>query len=87
MEWLRVALHIMICFAPGSSYLQSAWLQTGQPGFDPRKRQRIFPLASVSEQAEASYPMGTTRPFAWVNLGQGVTETTQVVLRSRMSKS
>jgi hypothetical protein len=29
----------------------SVWLQTGRPGFDPRKRQSIFPLASVSRPA------------------------------------
>jgi hypothetical protein len=29
----------------------SVWLQTGQLGFDPRQRQSIFPLASVSRPA------------------------------------
>jgi hypothetical protein len=29
----------------------SVWLQTGQPGFDPWQRQRIFSLASVSRPA------------------------------------
>jgi hypothetical protein len=28
----------------------SVWLRTGRPGFDPRQRQRIFPLTSASRQ-------------------------------------
>jgi hypothetical protein len=45
----------------------SVWLQTGQPGFDPRQRQKIFPLASVQTTSKAhsvSYPVGTGSPFS-----------------------
>jgi hypothetical protein len=40
----------------------SAWLQTGRPGFDPRQRQRTFPLASVSRPALRF----TQPPVQWV---------------------
>jgi hypothetical protein len=38
------------------------WLQSGQPEFDSRQRQRIFPLASVSRSA----PRPTQPPVQWV---------------------
>jgi hypothetical protein len=45
----------------------SVWLQTGRPGFDPRQKQRIFPVASCIQTGSgahpASYPMGTGGPF------------------------
>jgi hypothetical protein len=67
----------------------SVWLQTGRPGFDPRQRQRIFPLFSVSRPA-----LGPTQPpVQWVpgvlspgvKRGWGVTMTTHP--RSRVSRS
>jgi hypothetical protein len=54
--------------------------QTGRPGFDPRQRQGIFPLASVSRPALGAHPaacqVGTGGPFPGVKRGQGVTLTT-----------
>jgi hypothetical protein len=50
----------------------SGTLQTGRPGFDPRKRQRIVPLASVSRPALRP----TQPPIHWVprlNCFRGVT--------------
>jgi hypothetical protein len=40
---------LIMCSEQLSQY--SVWLQTGRLGFDPRQRQRIFPLASVSRPA------------------------------------
>jgi hypothetical protein len=71
----------------------SVWLQTGRLGFDPRQRQRIFPLASASRPA-----LGPTQsPVQWVpgvfspgvKRGRGVMLTTHphLVLRLRMSRS
>jgi hypothetical protein len=40
----------------------SVWLRTGRPGFDPRQRQRIFPLTCASRPA-----LGPTQPpVQWV---------------------
>jgi hypothetical protein len=44
-----------------SLLLVSVCLQTGRPGFDPRQRQRIFPLASVSRPAQGP----TQSPVQW----------------------
>jgi hypothetical protein len=69
----------------------NTWLQTGRSGFDPRQRQRIFPLVSVSRPALRP----TQPPILWV-LGsfpglkrvRGVTLTTHpYVPTSRMSRS
>jgi hypothetical protein len=66
-------------------------LQTGWPGFDPRQRQSIFPLPSVSRPA-----LGPTQPpTQWVtgalspgvNCGQGVILTTHTLLVPRLRKS
>jgi hypothetical protein len=67
-------------------------LQTGLAGFDPRQRQRIFPLTSMSRPA-----LGPTQPPGqWVPVvlaegkaRRGVTLTTHshLVPRSRMSRS
>jgi len=69
------------------------WLRAGRPGFDPRRGQRIFPLASVSRPA-----LGPIQPpVQWVpgvlspgvKRGRGVTLTTHphLVPRSWMSRS
>jgi hypothetical protein len=61
---------------------------TGWPGFDPRQRQRIFPIASVSRPA-----LGLTQPpTQWVpgvKHGWGVMLISHLylVIRSRMSRS
>jgi hypothetical protein len=47
---------------PGGSV--SIWLRTGRSGFDPRQKQRIFPLTSASRPAP-----GPTQPL--VQLVQG----------------
>jgi hypothetical protein len=71
----------------------SVWLQTGRPGFGPRHRHRIFPVASVSRPA-----LKSTQPLVqWVatvlslgvKRGRGVTLAThlRLVPRSRMSRS
>jgi hypothetical protein len=52
----------------------SIWLQTGQPGFDLQRMQRIFPLACVQTSSEAhpaSYPMGSGAPFPGRKAQQG----------------
>jgi hypothetical protein len=69
----------------------SDWLQVGRPGFDPRQRQRIFPLISASRPA-----LGPTQPpVQWV-LGalppgvqrcRGVMLTTHPLLVPRSGKS
>jgi hypothetical protein len=71
----------------------SFWLQTGRPDFDPRQKQRISPLASVSRPAlrptqpaiqrvPGSFPPG-------INHGRSVTVTAHphLVPRSRISRS
>jgi hypothetical protein len=75
----------------GSSANMTDWT-TGLSRFDPRQRQRIFPLTSVSRPA-----LGPTQPVQWVpgvlspgvKRGRGVTLTTHphLVSRSRMSRS
>jgi hypothetical protein len=67
------------------SYFNIFWLQTGRPGFDPRQRQRILPLASVSRPAleahPASCPMGNGGPFPGVKRGRVVTLTMNVEVK------
>jgi hypothetical protein len=64
----------------GSGVAQWVWLQTGRPGFNPRHRKRIFPLASVSRLAlRPTQPLsnghrGVLSPG--VKCGRGVTLTT-----------
>jgi hypothetical protein len=76
---------------PGSS-VSSVWLRTGRTRFDPRQRQRIFHLVSMSRPAlEPTQP-----PVQWVtgvlspgvNRGRGMTLTTNppLVPRSWMSR-
>jgi hypothetical protein len=65
---------------------------TVTPGFDPRERQRIFPVVCVrtsSEANPASCPMGTGGSFPGVKRGRSVTLTTHPHLlpRSRMIRS
>jgi hypothetical protein len=52
--------------AQAVSCLTTGWT-TGRSGFDPRRGQRIFPLASVSRPALGAHPasctMGTGGPF------------------------
>jgi hypothetical protein len=69
----------------------SAWLRTGRPGFDPRQRQRIFPLTSASRPA-----VGPTQPPVQRVLGalssgvkrcRGVMLTTHLLLVPRLRKS
>jgi hypothetical protein len=38
----------------------SVWLQTGRPGFSPRQRQTVFPLASVSRPGSGAHPASCT---------------------------
>jgi hypothetical protein len=66
----------------------SVSLRTGRPGFDPRQRQRIFPLTSVSRPA-----LGPTQPpVQWVpgalspgvKRGRGVMLTTHPLLVPRL---
>jgi hypothetical protein len=66
----------------------SVWLQTGQPGFDPRQRQTVFPLASVSRPALGPTQAPVQR-VPGVMRGRGVTLTTHPLLepRSRTSRS
>jgi hypothetical protein len=68
----------------------SVWLRTGRPGFDPRQRQNIFPLTSVSRPA-----LGPTQPpVQWVpgalspavKRGRGVMLTTHPLLVLRLRK-
>jgi hypothetical protein len=44
-----ISVHTEQQIGAGGSSASSVWLQTGQPGFDPRQRQSIFTLASVSK--------------------------------------
>jgi hypothetical protein len=61
----------------------SEWLQTGQPGFVPQLRQRIFSsslcVQTSSEAHPASYAMGTGDPFPGVKRGQVMTLTTHPI--------
>jgi hypothetical protein len=74
------------------THISQNWM-TGRSSFDPRQRQKIFPLSSVSGPA-----LGPTQPpVQWIHgvlspgvkRGQGVTLTTHPYLmpRSRMSRS
>jgi hypothetical protein len=84
LRWSRVAQSVQ-CLATG-------WT-TGRSRFDPRQRQRIFPLASLSRPGLRP----TQPPVQWVpgvlspglKRGRDVTLTTQphLVPRSRMSRS
>jgi hypothetical protein len=75
-------------FAQPSQY--SVWLHTGLPGFDPRRKKIIFPLAPVSRPALRP----TQPPVQWV-LGflpggkfcRGFSLTTHPILSSRLSRS
>jgi hypothetical protein len=67
------------------------WLRTGRPGFDPRQRQRIFPLTSASTPT-----LGPTHhPLRWVpgalspgvKRGRGVMLATHPLLVPRLRKS
>jgi hypothetical protein len=69
----------------------SVWLRTGRPGFDPRQRQRVFPLTPASRPA-----LGPTQPpVQWVpgalslrvKRGRGVMLTTHPLLVPRLRKS
>jgi hypothetical protein len=98
VEWLALLFHIYLfiyCILWWELDLLtrcSVWLQTGRPGFDPRRMQRIL-LASVSRPAL----MPTQPPAQWVpevlspgiKRGRGVTLTTHphLVPKSRMSRS
>jgi hypothetical protein len=74
----------------------SVWLRTGRPGFDPRQRQRIFPLASA---ASASRPaLGPTQPSVQLvpgihspggkaRPGRGADHSPHLEPRLRMSRS
>jgi hypothetical protein len=74
-------------------YMYSVWLQTGRPGFNPRQKQWIFPLASVFRLAlgytQLPVQMGTTCLFPGVKRGRGMMLTTDIhlVQRLRMSRS
>jgi hypothetical protein len=65
-----------------------SWLRTGRPGFDPRQRQRIFPLTSASRPS-----LGPTQPpvqcVPGVKRGRSVMLTTHYrpVPRLRNSRS
>jgi hypothetical protein len=53
-------MHVYVSRVAVSQY--SVRLRTGWPGFDPRQRQRIFPLTSASRLA-----LGLTQPpIQWV---------------------
>jgi hypothetical protein len=83
-RWSRVA--------QSAQCLATDWT-TGRSRFDPRQRQKIFPLASVSRPAlgahPASCPMGTGVLSPGVKRGRGVTLTIHLHLvpRSWMSRS
>jgi hypothetical protein len=76
---------------PGYLSQYSVWLRTGRLGFDPRKRQRIFPLTSASRPALAP----TQPPIQWVpgahspgvKRGRGVMLTIHPLLVPRLRKS
>jgi hypothetical protein len=74
-----------------SSVSISVWRQTGRPGFDIRRRQRIFPGASVSrlalEDRPGFFPIGAGVLSQEQSAAEGVTLTTHphLVPRSRMS--
>jgi hypothetical protein len=79
-------------YLPVWSRGRSVSIGTGRPGFDPRKRQWIFLLASASRPAwgqPASCPMGTGVYSSGVKRGRGVMLTTHphLVPRLRMSRS
>jgi hypothetical protein len=68
----------------------SVWLRTGRPWFDPRQRQRFFPLTSASRPA-----LGPTQPpmqrvpgalSPGVKRGRGVMLTTHPLLLPRLRK-
>jgi hypothetical protein len=69
----------------------SDWLRAGRPGFDPRRRQRIFPLPSATRPAVGP----TQTPVQWVpgflslgaKGGRGVMLTTHALLLPRSRKS
>jgi hypothetical protein len=72
------SLLLLLLLFPGTAVAQavySVWLRTGRSGFDPRQRQRIFPLAPASRPA-----LGPTQPpiqrVPGVKRGRGVTLTT-----------
>jgi hypothetical protein len=62
------------------------WLRTGRPGFDPRRRQRIFLLASASRPALGP-PSLLWVLSPGVKRGRGVTLTTHFYLVPRLSVS
>jgi hypothetical protein len=65
--------------------VSSVSIRTGRPGFDPRQRQRIFPLPAASRPA-----LGPTQPpVQWapgVKGGRGVMLTTHPLLVPRFRK-
>jgi hypothetical protein len=69
----------------------SAWLRTGRPVFDPRQKQRMFPLTSASRPALEP----TQSPIQWVprvfsqrvKRGRGVMLTTHPLLLPSLRKS
>jgi hypothetical protein len=75
-----------------STCLDTGWT-TGRKRFDPRQRQRIFPLTSVSRPTLAPIQLPVQRVLGVISSGlkggQGVTLTTypQLVPISRMSRS
>jgi hypothetical protein len=56
---LLFPLYLLLLF---NSSQYNVWVQTERPGFDPRQRQRIFPLSSVSRPALKP----TQPPVQWV---------------------
>jgi hypothetical protein len=97
MGWITVhsgkrhiyTFYQILLWAGAAQY--SAWLRTGRRRFDPRQRQRIFPLTSESRPALGP----TQRPVQWV-LGvlypgvkgsRGVMLTTHPLLVPRLRKS
>jgi hypothetical protein len=91
---LNFTLRSVVCIS--HSYLTrvagvAQSVRTGQPGFDPRQRQRIFPLPSASRPA-----LGPTQPpVQWVlgvlspgvKRGRGVMLTTHPILVPRLRNS
>jgi hypothetical protein len=74
-------------------FYSSSWLQTGLPGFDPRQRQKIFPLACVSRPAlgPTQPPIqgvpGGPSPGSKARPGRDADHSPHLVLRSMMSRS